>query len=281
MSCNGSQVVFLIHPNKLKDVGSFLHWQELVLQSILKVLFYLENSSSSNRVYGHKVLTKNKQNNDLKWGYKCVRNSDIKFNCLHQTKGVSLKNVQDLKKEIYYNEKDSIDYCAHTLATNLVAIVHDFQWENLEIISPVKLPKKLLNASNAESLTNKTCCHSNQLNDNFVIVIGPLPKSQIQLNEYFEWQINTVDDIEKILMPKDLAKHFQVKHYIRLFWLDTQTVFDKVKTISFVVYCVRLYVVLIILFAPWLLYAMQNIIILDNSNSCFSLNHNVQSFNFK
>ena len=229
MSSNGTQVVFLIHP-KFLNVKDNLIWQDVVFESVTKLLVYLESFSSSDKSCSTQAVPINTKTCELKWGYKCAKNSEIKFNCLHQFLGVTFKKLQDFKEEIEFNDEESdVDYSAHTLATNLVAIVHDFNWERLEILSPVKLPK--IN----HSYTSKSCSKtvkSHQfynLNDNFVFVVGPLPKSQYQLNHYFEWQIDSLNDITKILMPKHLALHFEQKHNIRFFWLDTQVIFDQVK----------------------------------------------------
>ena len=221
MPSKGSQVVFIIHPQKCAE--SLLEkscWQDFVCECIAKLVIYLESVSSRNTKWKLNGVPALQCDHDLKWGYKLANNGEIKFHSMCDFKRVTFQNLQLLYNEMLSTTSDElIDYSSHTLLKNLSIIIHDFQWERLEIFSPVKKTQKL-EKMNQSSFISNSC--TAELSDNIVIVIGSLPRSQEELNSYFEWHINTVDDIMNILMPKHLSQLFRSRHNIRLFWLDTQ-----------------------------------------------------------
>ena len=220
--CTGSQVVFVIHPKECDANSLKSDWLKYLHNSIGKLLVYLENLSAYNTKWDLSQSSQLLPSCKLKWGYKFANNSEIKFCSQHDFKHVNLKNIKLFLEEVkvnFSNNEETIDHSSHTLVDNLAAMVHDFQWEQLEIISPIKLcqRQKILDSSSNKSVKPL----SSALSDNFVFVIGTIPRSQLDLNQYFDWQINSVDDIRQFLMPKHLDQLFRCKHNIRFFWLDT------------------------------------------------------------
>ncbi|XP_039257202.2 uncharacterized protein LOC120333880 [Styela clava] len=132
------------------------------------------------------------------------------------------------------NKNTIIPGGAHALHEELMSIVHDYDWENSSIISPVKLKRKNGSFSRRSDKQNAKRKISNSiakfqlegtknLSQNIVVLLAALPSTEEEINSYFEWHVNDADYVLNKLMPSHLKSYFREKHDITLLWYDTRT----------------------------------------------------------
>nr|CAB3262172.1 uncharacterized protein LOC100178337 [Phallusia mammillata] len=233
-----SNVVFLLHPDNKSALGiQDQAWENAVFRSAIHVLMNTENSAlkcfnwNLNQGYSH---ASNKQ---LNWGYKFVKKAGMLYHTVCDFKPFTTENVEFFHQEIKYDneEKEKVDFTAHTLLDNLTAMVHDFRWEQHCIVSPVKVVRKRRSREpekkGPKRKFNQTLENRKPLSGkhNYVFVIGPLPKTEQDLETYFQWPLQTSDQISETLMPSHLKMHFRDKHEIRFFWVDTESLLKEAE----------------------------------------------------
>jgi len=234
-----AKVVFLLHPNNECSKAQELHlWKEAVFTAITKVLMCLEDCHASCIKWNINNGPVRAKSCSLCWGYKFIQRSGIKYHSLCDFKVLSADHLQCFKDEMNsaFNG-EHVDYSAHTLAESFTAIAHDFKWEQHEIVSPIKVVKKarskhIQNKQKQKKSFSDTSSSYILSKQNALFIVGPLPKTEQDLETYFEWTIKTQEELENILMPKHLALHFRDKHDICFFWIDTESMLPRSHSAS-------------------------------------------------
>ena len=157
-----------------------------------------------------------KQNNVVHWAFKLVKNDSAVLTQPKQGfKELTYGNIQTVIGDMENDDKCGV-YNANSLRDNLSMMIHDYQWEDTQILSPLKRPFSKFNCKRP-----KFNDRNGEINANYVFILGPVPLTMHDLDNYFEWNIKTAAEIENVLMPSHLATHFRRKHNINMFWVDT------------------------------------------------------------
>ncbi|XP_078490107.1 uncharacterized protein LOC100178337 [Ciona intestinalis] len=225
----GHQVVFLIHQNYVQNTTEIdgKRWKADIHNAVCKLLLHFQSSTAQALNWNLKTGRVENENEQFKWGYKFVKTGGIRFHNLCDFKKLTYENLDLFKQEVDYDDEEEIDYSAHTLAENLITLAHDFHWDQQEIVSPVKPLRKRCSRDNDQIRKRRSNGKyqvgfaDNSTGRNFVFIVGPVPTTKHQLSEYFGWNVDTVTEATRILMPSHLSQHFREKHDIQLFWLDT------------------------------------------------------------
>uniref|UniRef100_H2ZFE5 Treslin N-terminal domain-containing protein n=1 Tax=Ciona savignyi TaxID=51511 RepID=H2ZFE5_CIOSA len=224
----GNQIVFLIHRTTAKRQESDHEvWKKDLHNAACKLLLHFESLDYKALNWNIKVGSVENENDQFKWGYKFAKKAGIQFHNLCDFKKLNSENVKLFEQELNYDdEEEQIEYSAHTLVENLITLAHDFHWEHLEIMSPVK-PLRKRKSRDMESRKRRSNGKTNiaeiTASGNYVFIVGPVPKSKDELGDYFGWEVDTLAEVTRILMPAHLSHHFREKHNIRLYWLDTNS----------------------------------------------------------
>ncbi|XP_076801440.1 uncharacterized protein LOC143445921 [Clavelina lepadiformis] len=232
----GNKVVFLIHPNfnnpSKKDAKL---WKDAVFSAVIRIITYFKSIPLSSAHYNPKDRKVISPGSKLKWGYKFAGDYSTRNGPATEFKSFEYKSFADFHDTLNDSiiEDTDASYNSHTLLDSFTAMVHDFQWEEHEIVSPVKPVRKRTNRGKDRSCKKKRLkqnldeANEDSSGKNYLFIIGSAPKSQANLDEYFEWHVKTVSEMKNVLMPMHLAHHFREKHNIRIFWLDANEIFNE------------------------------------------------------
>lgn len=250
MSALENQAVFLIQSYQGPENKNLKKlWSKNVRNSILKILFYLDEinqpSGSLNADYF-------KTKHGVNWSYRFIKEkcSRVCFN-KQEFKPFNHEQFQVFEEEVRYfcsedtaenkdnkNTNGLVNGGAHILAEELMSMVHDYTWENSHVLSPVRIAKKskqmkrfsssrrLQKMDSASSLGKNNFslldCDKERKGQNYIFVVSPIPISQQDIDDYFEWHVPNIKHIQQKLMPPQLSDHFCDRHNIKLLWLETR-----------------------------------------------------------
>ena len=222
------QVVFLIDVNsslwieesQAKDVSS------AVRLCILKILRY----------FGDHLC---ERLSDLKWGFKFFSSKSLlrdyrrhefedfkvsTFEAFEQQVSRKFEEEFEKAKEPQQQPAEELDgdeipaaskpSPAKCLTCSLTELVHDFQWDKLDICSPVKRSRQ---GSQSEQQNTR----------NIVFLLSNCPCSEEAMKIFTEVTVKTPDSLRSTLLPAALEQQFKDTHRISLFWVDTGMLYCK------------------------------------------------------
>lgn len=215
MSTTQKRVVFLLHNDRNSSIEENIYVWERNITVASKILMFL-NTLRTDAHLGTRYYSK--QNSIVDWSFQVVKNESGALSKSSQGfQELTSENIQTFVNDIR-SSLDSGTYNAHALRDSLSMMIHDYKWEDTQILSPLKRPFSKFGTNKRPHFQESR----RKTNANYVFVVGPVPMSSHDVDEYFEWNINSCDDIQKILMPPHLATHFRERHDIHILWVNTR-----------------------------------------------------------
>ena len=176
-----------------------------------------------------------KGNSNLRWGYKFYNSGAIthlyerhefrefRVEYFEEFEQDICKRLDEsLDKEIQVKNSDIQDGGVHVsscqkpspakcLTCALTDLVHDFEWEQPEISSPFKRPRRV-------SQTNDV---NNNSSTNFVFLFSWCPCSKGLMSSFCDRSIKSCENFRNVVLPSALHKKFRGNCKISLLWVDT------------------------------------------------------------
>ncbi|XP_001628252.2 treslin [Nematostella vectensis] len=216
------QIVFLIDENSacLEDETQLNKSSNSVRLCVLQILTYLHQQQSEH-------------SRKFKWGFKFYNSRSLKQRYeRHNFNDFCVSSFEEFENDVCYRfeevfrKKDKVthyekdDYeaeekastvkttAAKCLACALTDLVHDFQWENTDILSPIK------GSRNVDVHTKST--------RNVVFIISSCPSSKEDLVEFCGNEIRRCEDFVSCVMSSALLREFSNVYKIALNWIDSR-----------------------------------------------------------
>ena len=177
------------------------------------------------------------ENRQLQWGFKFYNTHKQRYTNRNIFRDIDIKQFEEFENDLEQLLETSFTH--HTpsslsqqnlesgcdrsdqLSTQLKDIIYDFQWQGPDISSPVKLPRR-------SSLVRPPPNTSTQLNAVFLISDCPHTIDDVASFATCEGNISVKDLLSEILSPS-VYQQFHVARDLRLFWIDTDTIKQKVR----------------------------------------------------
>ena len=212
MSTTHKRVVFLLHDDRNSSIEENALLMEGNVAVAAKILMFFNTQRNDAHIKTRNVI---KQNSIVDWSFKVVKSdTGVVRNTNQGFQELTSENIQSFISDAR-NSFDSGTYNANALRDSLSMMIHDYKWEDTQILSPLKRPFSKF------GVNKKSQCRKER-NTNYVFVMGPVPLSSHDVDEYFEWNINSTEEIQQVLMPQHLATHYRQKHNIQIFWVNTR-----------------------------------------------------------
>jgi len=239
MATNSYKIVFLIDQclknydiKKLRSIDGLIN---IVRVCVLKILTYFDNNrrtSSSNR-------NSRGCENRVEWDVTYFRGTSKRFRDKPRFREFTLKHFEAFENELETRfqalkaaredyvpqnepvvgtddvESDVLDSLKHALR----ALVHDYSWDRLDIMSPVKLSRSTCTQSHRRKFRKMCPVESEDMKQNFAFVVAECPEDAEDLD------ISVIDSLGVLrsFLPNDLRQQFVDRLGINLFWVDTRT----------------------------------------------------------
>ena len=209
-----SQVVFLIDTDIEHCYSSNItKLSNSVCLGCLRILHHLSSQNDK----GGLVRKSKLQHTLVKWSYKFFSSKAFATKIeTHKFYDFRLKYFEEFENEVQRRfelsetEKNKLSTCcpSDSIHLALMQLLADFQWENTDILSPVK--------GKRSRKSNKT---SN--NQNLVVLFSKCPKTTSELKLFCGKQVPDSDVFLDALLPGSLHQQFCNINHLKLYILDT------------------------------------------------------------